>query len=120
MRIISYCDHCTECFKTMPSNYWIVYKAIVEHVVEKGHYMKILNHEEGDEKIHKFIVEMERRKLIVTHDNGSFFVTAKPNGLNAISFEYRPELQMIRICLDIEHHPAILWKNDSLQKSIGE
>lgn len=116
MRIISYCHECMKCFEDMPSSYWILYRSIVEEVLTKGKHYKLLSNGIVSQATEQFIKDLEEKNLIVTHDNEKYLVSCRPNGLNHITFEYHPEIEMIKICLEIDKHYAYQMDENVLEE----
>lgn len=102
MKIIAYCDECTDCFLHWPTFYTKLFEDIVEEFVMYQRFYPLLSDAEAI-YTHDFITRLEAAGFLLTREATKELLWARPTCLHYL--DTAPDsTEIYQVCLDITKH----------------
>ena len=102
MKIIAYCNECMQDFVGAPSWRFTYFKWFIEEFIDYNQFYPLVY--QDDYIFNEYIRFLEERGFILTSEKGPDILFVRPNCINYIEVENRPDLEIYQICLDITAH----------------
>ena len=106
MKIIAYCNECHKEFEKWPNGYMLLYKQMVEDLIDYGKTTFFANNF-CSQQADKFLETLEHAGFLVSTECGPWKILAEPTGINIIEFDGKEDLEYYHVCKEFAKHEPV-------------